>query len=135
MSKGFIRLLSVLAAGIVFVLLCPPLQTNLFGRVLRMTSPEPSGFRLTIRDITDRAYSTMMAQTNRASESLLWDDRSTFTNYVLYVHYEKAVPVIEVQLTDKAGTHSEGYRFHTCVYDIRSDTMTFKRGMAAAIEN
>jgi len=77
----------------------------------------------------------MMAQTNRAGESLLWADRKTFTNYVLYVRYAKAVPVIEIQLTDSSDAKSTGYRYHTCVYDPGSDTMTFKRGMSFSISD
>ena len=84
-----------------------------------------------IKDITDRAYSTMMAQTD---QGVLWKDRKTFTNYVLIMYYDKGVPMIEIYLTDNDIDPYKGSRFHICIYDVRTDTVIYKKGMYSEVK-
>ena len=73
----------------------------------------------------------MMAQ---ADQGLLYANRKAFTNYVLHCFYEKSQPWIEVQLTDADYDTAHGYRYHRCLYNFNTDTVTFKKGMCGAVQ-
>lgn len=65
----------------------------------------------------------------------LWDDRKTFTNYVLYVYYDKSDYVMEIEMTNGEFESLQGYRFHKCIYEFATNKLTFKVGKGTKQQN